>query len=216
MIAEKACIADAGVYEADAAVCEADTEALLAAEAEAGVREADTEALLAAAAAVRLRLHDEADASSSALAAAAQNTPAAAEEARQVAPSSSQLCVCVRARPLLEEERPQLGQRIPGTTSSSYAQHDYEAIVADACQRRVHVLSETRGLGGAAPHHRTGQRRGNSVWPARHRRAPDGLWPAAGAPRRPASWLPATWQPQVPAAATPAGIRRNPTHFARP
>ena len=61
------------------------------------------------------------------------------------APSTSS--VCVRVRSLLARERVALGQRIPGNTAVSFAQFEYDALVADEVSGKVHVLSEARKFG---------------------------------------------------------------------
>ena len=76
--------------------------------------------------------------------------PSATSATSTICAPSAQMRICVRARPTLEVERQRIGRRIPGATMSSCAQHDYEAVVVDDELQRIHVLSESRGLGGAA------------------------------------------------------------------
>ena len=57
---------------------------------------------------------------------------------------SGRVRVSVRCRPLLQSERCTLGERIEGNGSASFAQWEYESVVADEHSRRVHVLTEAR------------------------------------------------------------------------
>ena len=58
--------------------------------------------------------------------------------------------IAVRVRPLVGAEAEKPGTAIPGTTASSFAQFDYEAVVADEGAAKIHTLSEARGLGNQA------------------------------------------------------------------
>ena len=58
--------------------------------------------------------------------------------------------MAARVRPLIRDEASKLGLAIPGNTTSSFAQFDYEAIVADEGAAKMHALSENRGLGNEA------------------------------------------------------------------
>ena len=59
---------------------------------------------------------------------------------------SSGIQACIRVRPLLEVERASLATRLPGRTGASFAEFEYEAVLADP-PRRVHLLSEKKRLG---------------------------------------------------------------------
>ena len=72
--------------------------------------------------------------------------PASAPAA--VVPRSNGRVLCaIRVRPLLEAERDTLGFRLEGRTHTSFAQFEYDSIIAEPARRRIHVLSEARRLG---------------------------------------------------------------------
>lgn len=58
-----------------------------------------------------------------------------------------QLRVAVRVRPVLPTEEGLVGEPIPGRSAASFAQVDYEAVVADELHAQVHALSEQRHIG---------------------------------------------------------------------
>ena len=75
------------------------------------------------------------------------------KDAKPPPPNSDTLpqpLVAARVRPLIRDESSKLGLAIPGNTTSSFAQFDYEAIVADEGASKMHALSENRGLGNSA------------------------------------------------------------------